>query len=33
MASHGRSGLSKLIIGSETQKVLANTTTPVLVMR
>jgi nucleotide-binding universal stress UspA family protein len=33
MASHGRSGLSKMIIGSETQKVLANTTTPVLVMR
>jgi len=33
MASHGRSGLSKLIIGSETQKVLASTTTPVLVMR
>ena len=33
MASHGRSGLSKLIIGSETQKVLANTTIPVLVMR
>lgn len=33
MASHGRSGLSKLIIGSETQKVLANTTTPVLVIR
>lgn len=33
MASHGRSGLSKLIIGSETQKVLASTSTPVLVMR
>jgi nucleotide-binding universal stress UspA family protein len=33
MASHGRSGLSKMILGSETQKVLANTTTPVLVMR
>ncbi len=33
MASHGRSGLSKMILGSETQKVLANTTIPVLVMR
>jgi nucleotide-binding universal stress UspA family protein len=33
MASHGRSGLSKMIIGSETQKVLASTTTPVMVMR
>ena len=33
MASHGRSGLSKLIIGSETQKVLASTTIPVMVMR
>lgn len=33
MASHGRSGLSRLIIGSETQKVLGNTTVPVLVLR
>jgi nucleotide-binding universal stress UspA family protein len=33
MASHGRSGLSKMLLGSETQKVLANTTTPVLVLR
>lgn len=33
MASHGRSGLSKLLLGSETQKVLANVSIPVLVMR
>ncbi len=33
MASHGRSGLSKLLLGSETQKVLANTNIPVLVLR
>lgn len=33
MASHGRSGLSRLLVGSETQKVLANTTIPVLVLR
>jgi len=33
MASHGRSGLSKLLIGSETQKVLANTKIAVLVLR
>lgn len=33
MASHGRSGISKLLIGSETQKVLANTSIPVLVLR
>lgn len=33
MASHGRSGLSKLIAGSETQKVLAGTKVPVLVLR
>jgi hypothetical protein len=33
MALHGRSGLSKPIIGRKTQKVLANSTTPVLVMR
>ncbi|MGI9411944.1 MAG: universal stress protein [Hyphomicrobiaceae bacterium] len=33
MGSHGRTGLSKLVIGSETQKVLAHTTIPVLVTR
>lgn len=33
MASHGRSGLSKILLGSETQKVLANTGIPVLVLR
>lgn len=33
MASHGRKGLSKFFIGSETQKVLANTTIPVMVFR
>ncbi|MDB5838087.1 MAG: universal stress protein [Herminiimonas sp.] len=33
MASHGRKGLSKLFVGSETQKVLAHTTLPVLVLR
>lgn len=33
MASHGRSGLSKMLLGSETQKVLANTTIPMLVLR
>lgn len=33
MASHGRSGLSRIFLGSETQKVLANTTIPVLVLR
>ena len=33
MASHGRKGLSKLFLGSETQKVLAHTTIPVLVLR
>lgn len=33
MASHGRSGLSRLFVGSETQKVLAHTTIPVLVLR
>lgn len=33
MASHGRSGLSKLLLGSETQKVLAGTGTAVLVLR
>jgi nucleotide-binding universal stress UspA family protein len=33
MASHGRKGLNKLFLGSETQKVLAHTTLPVLVIR
>lgn len=33
MASHGRSGLSKLLLGSETQKVLAGTSIAVLVLR
>lgn len=33
MASHGRTGLSKLFVGSETQKVLAHTNIPVLVFR
>lgn len=33
MASHGRKGLSKLFVGSETQKVLAHSTIPVLVFR
>lgn len=33
MASHGRKGLNKLFLGSETQKVLAHSTLPVLVIR
>lgn len=33
MASHGRRGLSALILGSETQKVLTHGTLPVLVLR
>ncbi|WAW11063.1 universal stress protein [Oxalobacter vibrioformis] len=33
MASNGRKGLNKLFIGSETQKVLATTSIPVLVYR
>lgn len=33
MASHGRRGLSRLIAGSETQKVLACSPVPVLVLR
>ncbi len=33
MASHGRKGLNKLFLGSETQKVLAHTTLPVMVLR
>ncbi len=33
MGSHGRSGLEKLVLGSTTQRVLANVTIPVLVVR
>jgi nucleotide-binding universal stress UspA family protein len=33
MASHGRRGLSALLLGSETQKVLTHTDLPVLVVR
>ena len=33
MASHGRRGLSGLVIGSETQKVLTHSKLPVLVLR
>lgn len=33
MASHGRRGISELLIGSETQKVLTHTAIPVLVVR
>ena len=33
MASHGRRGLSGVVLGSETQKVLTHTDIPVLVLR
>ena len=33
MASHARSGISALFLGSETQKVLTHSTIPVLVVR
>ena len=33
MASHGRGGFASLLLGSETQKVLAHSKTPVLVCR
>lgn len=33
MASHGRTGLNKLLLGSETEKVLSHTELPVLVLR
>lgn len=33
MASHGRRGVSALLLGSETQKVLTHTAVPVLVVR
>ena len=33
MASHGRRGLSAVLLGSETQKVLTHSSIPVLVYR
>jgi nucleotide-binding universal stress UspA family protein len=33
MASHGRRGLSALLLGSETQKVLTHSTVPVLIVK
>ena len=33
MASHGRKGLQRLLLGSETQHVLTHTHIPVLVLR
>lgn len=33
MASHGRKGLKRVLLGSETQHVLTHTTLPVLVLR
>jgi nucleotide-binding universal stress UspA family protein len=33
MASHGRKGIKRLILGSETQHVLTHTEIPVLVLR
>jgi len=33
MASHGRRGFKRLLLGSETQHVLTHTSTPVLVLR
>jgi len=33
MATHGRSGIAKLLLGSETTKVLANSRLPVIVLR
>jgi nucleotide-binding universal stress UspA family protein len=33
MASHGRKGINRLFVGSETQKVLAHSTLPVMVFR
>ena len=33
MASHGRRGLRKLMLGSQTSEVLANSSVPVLVVR
>jgi nucleotide-binding universal stress UspA family protein len=33
MASHGRTGAASLFLGSQTQRVLANSPVPVLVIR
>ncbi len=33
IASHGRTGLAKVMLGSQTQKVLAHANIPVLVLR
>ncbi|NBW79912.1 MAG: universal stress protein [Betaproteobacteria bacterium] len=33
MASHGRNGVKRLLLGSETQQVLTHSTVPVLVLR
>jgi nucleotide-binding universal stress UspA family protein len=33
MASHGRRGVSALLLGSETQRVLIHTTIPVMIVR
>jgi len=33
MASHGRSGIKRLLLGSETNHVLTHATIPVLVLR
>ena len=33
MASHGRKGIKRLLLGSETQQVLTHSTLPVLVLR
>jgi nucleotide-binding universal stress UspA family protein len=33
MASHGRRGLTRVLLGSETQHVLTHSTIPVLVLR
>ena len=33
MASHGRKGIKRLLLGSETQQVLTHCHTPVLVLR
>ena len=33
MGSHGRKGLDKLLLGSETQRVLSHATIPVMVWR
>ncbi len=33
MASHGRGGIGRLLLGSKTQRVLTNSTIPVLVLR